>query len=310
MSYWFRNRHHLEKAYNPDQARDSNGRWGSGGGASRVQYTPTPNLSADHRAIETRAARIVQNFAQAKADYDKLPDSKGGLILNTDIARELSPDYNRDRSLSATVHEPSSAFIRELYKDKLAESPTGTRLPMVLFTAGGTGAGKSTAIEQIPEMKALADSAQFIYDTNMNTYGSALDKINMALAAEKDVHVTMVQRDPIDALVNGALSRSESQARKLGIDVGRTVPLDTHIKTHVGAATTFEQLQAHFKGDDRVQFDLIDNSNGKGGARLAPLDSLKHYDAAALTTAARAALESEHDHGRISDKTYAGFKDY
>jgi hypothetical protein len=303
MSFWFRQRHVLRK-YDPDQPRDAHGRWGSGG----VSVKEAEGLIATDRAIEQRATKIVQNYDQAKSDYNQLKDSRGGSILNTDTARELSPDYMKDRSRAAAVHEPSSAFIKELYKEKLSEAPTGDKLPLVLFTAGGTGAGKSTALDSIPEMKALSDHAQIVYDTNMNTYESALNKVNQALDAGKEVHITMVQRDPVDALVNGALSRATRQEKDFGS--GRTVPLAEHVKTHIGSSTTVERLAEHFKNDDRVQFDLIDNSNGKGGAKLVPMSEIKHYDRDETIARVRTALESEHENGRISDRTYKGFKDY
>lgn len=310
MSYWFRKaaRQRLAKEFNPDQPRDDHGKWTGGGGSRDLNVKPAKDLSPENRAIESRMTDRVQNFDKASADYSKLKDSRGGKVLNTDVARELSSDYLKDRTLAAAVHEPASSFIKELYKDKLAEQPTGDQLPLVLFTAGGTGAGKTTAIDAIPEMKALADHAQIVYDTNMNTYDSALSKINQALDAGKFVHITMVQRDPIDALVNGALPRAERQAQEFGS--GRTVPLTEHIKTHVGASTTVEALYNHFQGDSRVGFDVIDNSNGRGGAKLVPMSEIKHYDVNDTTARSRAALEEEHASGKISDKTYAGFKDY
>jgi hypothetical protein len=304
MSYWFR-RYRVLK-YNENH--DEHGRFAAGAGSKDLGVSPAKNLNEGDRAIETRMTATVQNYDKAVSDYSKLKDSKGGTVLNTDTARELSQDYMKDRTKAAAVHEPASQFIKTLYADKLKEEPTGDKLPLVLFTAGGTGAGKSTAIEQVPEMKALADHAQIIYDTNMNTYDSALSKINQALDANKAVHITMVQRDPTEALVNGALTRAERQAQEHGS--GRTVPLAEHVKTHVGASQVIERLAEHFKNDQRVQFDLIDNSNGRGGARLAPMSELKHYDKDSTTTSVRKALESEHENGKISDATYRGFKDY
>lgn len=304
MSYWFRQR---VMKYNPNH--DAKGLFAAAdGGGKDLGVTPAKNLNEGDRAIESRMTATVQNYDKAVSDYANLKDSQGGKVLNTDTARELSKDYLGDRTKAAAVHEPASQFIKALYADKLREAPTGDQLPLVLFTAGGTGAGKSTAIEQVPEMKALADHAQIIYDTNMNTYDSARAKVQQALDAGKDVHITMVQRDPVDALVNGALTRAERQARDFGS--GRTVPLAEHVKTHSGASNVVERLAADYKDDERVQFDLIDNSNGRGGARLADMSELKHYDHAETTAGVRKALESEHDNGKISDATYRGFKDY
>ena len=81
------------------------------------------------------------------AEYNALPDAQGGKVLNIDTARELSPDYATSREsralLSPAVHEPASFFIKQLYADRLAEMPPDST---VMFTSGGTGVGKSTAI--------------------------------------------------------------------------------------------------------------------------------------------------------------------
>src|SRR3546814_19896554 len=55
-----------------------------------------------------------------------------------------SSDLNRTRS--ADVHEAASDTVKTLYESKLAQ-PTPEGLDRaVLFTAGGTGAGKTTAV--------------------------------------------------------------------------------------------------------------------------------------------------------------------
>ena len=81
-----------------------------------------------------------------KARYDAREDAAGGQILSADIVRELSPDYLADRTLSNAVHEPSSGFIKRLYAERLAEAPGPGQDAVVMFTAGGTGAGKSVSL--------------------------------------------------------------------------------------------------------------------------------------------------------------------
>src|SRR5271166_6787262 len=138
MSYWFRKRQveGLIEKYSPYQPRDTHGRFGSGGDSTTrdLKIKAADGLNASEKAVEARAAGIVQNYRQAVSDYRDLPDSKGGRILNTDTARELSPDYNGNRALAAAVHEPSSAFIKELFKDKLAEPADDAHAQFVLFT--------------------------------------------------------------------------------------------------------------------------------------------------------------------------------
>lgn len=246
-------------------------------------------------------------YRRAVAGYAKLKDSEGGKVLNTDTARELSEDYLGDRTQSAAVHEPASELIKAMYAEKLAQGPEGDEAPMVLFTAGGTGAGKSSAIENIREVSDLKHHAQMVYDTNLNTYSSGKKKIEQALAAGKDVHIAMVVRDPEEALVNGALPRAERQRKQFGS--GRTVPLKEHIKTHIGALETVSRLADDYAGHPNVHIDVIDNSLGRGNAQLKSVDWMRRVAYNDIDTRVRAALEREHEAGRISDDTYRGFSD-
>lgn len=288
-----------------DHPRAENGQFGSGGKGAATQKEHPPLSPAD-KAIESRLeAKISADFPGCVAEYGALKDAEGGKVLNTDTARELSPDYMKDRTKSAAVHEPASAFIKRMYAQKLKEEPGPGEEPMVLFTAGGTGAGKSTAIQNISDVAGLKKRAQIVYDTNMNGYESSKAKIDQALEAGKAVSIAMVVRDPEDALINGALPRAEGQRVKFG--TGRTVPLREHIKTHIGAIETVQRLAAEYADNPAVHFRIIDNGLGKGNAQergLAWLSQQKYND---VEQRVSAALEREYEAGRISPETYRGF---
>ena len=119
------------------------------------------------------------------------------------------------------MHAPASWLTKKLYAEALAKKPKRGETNWVLFTAGGTGAGKSSALRS---MGSLADKAQIIFDTNMNGFDSALKKVNQALAAGKKVDIAYTFRDPVEALKEGALPRAMRQEEKYGS--GRTVPID------------------------------------------------------------------------------------
>lgn len=266
----------------------------------------TDPLTPEQRAIETRfAEQIATDYAAAVERYNAREDAQGGKVLNTDVAREVSDDYLRDRTQAAAVHEPASWLIKRLYEQKLADPPKPGEYPVVTFTAGGTGAGKTSGIKVVPDAKLLTDRAQIVYDTNMNTLGSAVKKIDQALEAGKIVRIIYVWRDPVDALVNGALPRAMRQAAEFGS--GRTVPIVEHIKTHVGARQVIAQIAARYAGDSRVSVMVIDNSRGAGKAaksRLADIPDLQYDD---VEPKVLAALEAEREAGRISDSVYRGF---
>jgi hypothetical protein len=329
----------LLKGFDPDQPRDAHGMWtDAGGGASASEGTRAAvvaraegqsTLTAKQSAIEFALAQKLgmtmtgtnskgehefkvtneKAFTAAIAEYHALAEKDspglGGRVLNTDIARELSPDYLADRTQSAAVHEPASLFIKELYARMLAEPVPGGMHPVVLFTAGGTGAGKSSGMK-LPEFADMVSRANIIYDTNMNTLGSAEKKVMQALDSGRQVGILYVHRDPVDALVNGALPRAAGQEREFG--TGRTVPITEHAKTHAGALPTVRALYAKYNGSGNVWVRAVDNSLGRGNAKEASLDKWTITSQQDMERKLYDALEQQHEAGKISDSIYRGFK--
>lgn len=264
-------------------------------GLPERQIPRAVNLSASERVLEQRLAeKVARNVDRSIREYASLEGADGGRVLNTDLARELSPEYRSDRTQSAAVHEPASWLVKRMYERKLAEAPKEGEDALVVFSAGGTGAGKTTGLEMVPAAKR----AQIIYDTNMNGTRGAIEKIDKALAAGKQVVVQYTWRDPVDALVNGALPRAKR--------MGRTVPLDEHAKTHVGAASTIKELAAHYADNPRVEFTIVDNSHGKGAARFGDLSTPRELDYNTVREQLSQALEAERGAGRISEAVYRG----
>jgi len=249
--------------------------------------------------------KLTTNKQASVAEYNARPDSQGGKILSTDIARELSPDYLNNRSLSANVHEPASAFIKERYADILRQPPGPGETPSVLFTAGGTGSGKSTALDGLIDTQSF----QVVFDTNMSKFPSAVTKIDQALAAGKSVDIAMVYRDPLEAFQNGSLTRAIRQAEEFA--TGRTVPLNDHIDTHRGSLNVVGKLAEKYKDNPNVNIQAIDNSRGKGNAEfidLSNLDKFKVKDYNKVTKDIENILEEAHAQGQITTDTFKGFK--
>lgn len=250
--------------------------------------------------------KIDFNPKAAITEYNAIPDSNNGKILNTDIARELSPDYLKDRSLSASVHEPASAFIKRRYSEILKEPPKPGENAAVLFTAGGTGAGKTTGVTGIVD----TDKYQVVFDTNMSSLGPAKKKIEQALKAGKNIDIVMVYRDPVEAFLNGSLKRSIRQAKVNG--TGRTVPLKAHIDSHKGSLEVTGELNKIYKDNPNVTVSAIDNSRGKGQQTelsIEQLDKFKGRDYNQVRKDILKLLEESHDKGEITTQTFKGFKE-
>lgn len=256
-------------------------------------------LPPAERIVEQRLAKkIAQNVETAIDEYSRLEGAYGGRLLNTDLARELSPEYRADRTRSAAVHEPASYLVKRMYERRLARAPDANEDALVVFSGGGTGAGKTTGLSAIAKIDPRIERAQIIYDTNLNGLKSSIDKIDKALEANKRVVIVYTHRDPVEALTKGALPRA--------MRMGRTVPMEEHAKTHVGAASTIKELANHYAGDGRVQISVVDNSHGRGNQRLGNVADIPNFEYNSVRENLRQALETEYAAGRISEAVYRG----
>lgn len=233
------------------------------------------NLLPEQRAVEESAARmVIEDLDGTIARYGKLDGAYGGRYLNTDLARELVPEYaasKASRALhSASVHEPMSFLVKKMYERRLAMPRDPKRNFEVFFTAGGTGSGKTTGLKTYAALYKRAMNADMIYDTNLNTLGSSMQKISQALRSGRDATVMFVYRDPVTAFVEGTLPRAVRQ--------GRAVPLAEHLRTHVGVATTVPQLRREFGGNRKVYFIYLDNGTQGYGKKNAVIIQPARYN--------------------------------
>ena len=190
--------------YSPDQPRDSDGRFAGGGPiADQIPRDATGALNGRQRVAEAYfAEQVSKDPAAALEAYSKLPEAIGGKYINTDTARELSPHYRANPTdMSAAVQEPASWLMKQAYAKQLAMPPVSNS---VVFTAGGSGAGKTSAVKGLPAMQRLTDMADAVADGNLANFPSATKRIDQALATGRDVHIVWVGRDPVDAFQNGA----------------------------------------------------------------------------------------------------------
>ena len=253
-------------------------------------------LDAIGQALENR--RLTE-FSKLLDEYKTFGDAKAGKIINTDVARELSPEYRGNRTLSASVHEPASQFTKQYYAEMLKQPPKENSF--VLFTGGGTGAGKTSSLNAVPR---IVDQAEMVYDTNMNKLPSAVKKIDQALDSGRKVSIAYTFRDPVEALTEGALTRAMRMKKELGS--GRTVPIEEHLKTHIGARQTIDQLMKKYADNPNVDFTVIDNSLGKDMARATDISKIPQLDEKVIKQRLRDALEEQYKAGKIDEDVYKG----
>ena len=225
-------------------------------------------VSEAHKSIEKKFAKYLNTHLD---EAEKIYKAKFKNVLGGDNAKELSEDYEKDRTnLSEAVHEPSSAFIKYLYDKELDRKLSDDEDNTIVFTAGGSGAGKSSGLTQFGDLNEIEEKADIVYDTTMTSFNSADGKIRRALEHGRDVCIISVYREPIDAFVNGVIPRL--------IKTGRSVPYYAHSKNHIMANKVIEELYDKYKDNEHVSFHFIDNSKGKGKAVEISIDDLKKIE--------------------------------
>lgn len=264
-------------------------------------------LNAADSAVETRFRQQIANDVDGTiAAYEKLPDAEGGKVLAGDVARELSPDYIADRTKSAAVQEPSSWLVKEMYRRRLAAPLKEGEEPIVVFSAGGTGAGKTTGLKAIEKASPEVKAAQVVYDSNLSSFKSGVQKIDQALAAGKKARILYTFRDPAEAMTEGVLKRAMQQAEKFG--TGRTVPATVHAKTHVDSRRVIGEIAKHYEENPNVSVSFIDNSRGKGKAAIVKLEDLPELEYNSVRERSIQRLEEARSAGSISEAIYRGVR--
>lgn len=271
---------------------------------SGVSIPAGKDLKPTERVVEQRAAQqVLADPAKAVADYQALPGTDGGRIINTDEAREVFGDYNSGpearSAFSYAVHEPASWIAKEQYQQRLAQPVEDGKDASVMFTAGGTGAGKTTAIKRVPGLEDEQNRADVVYDGNFQSFPSAKAKIDQALASGRKANIVYVNRDPIEAFVGGALPRAARE------DYGRTVPIATHADTHIGAAQTLAQLAEHYKDNPGVDIRVVNNE--KDGAKVGDVTDVSHVagmDRDKLISELNNGLDQQREAGKVPDRVF------
>ena len=245
--------------------------------------------------VERRARDAFNNNLPALVEAYR---NKFGTEIGTDNAREIvSAEYAESVEArtrwSRATQKPAGALSDYLFEDAL-RNPDPSKPPVVVFTAGGTGAGKATALAADPELR----DAQFICDSNLGSKKSSVQKIEAARAAGNEVHIIFVHRDPVEALTGGVLPRAMTE--------GRVVDLEAHARMYRDSTENFGWLIRKYSAEPNVCFQAFDNSNGPGGGRIMPVEKAAgiRYSTNELRPKLRAALEKEYAARRISDTVY------
>lgn len=237
---------------------------------------------------------ITNNPDKAVADYDARVQEKFGAsnVVSGDEAKYVIPGFNSTKS--ASYHEPASALAKVKYEQLLADTATADK--PVLLMAGGSGAGKTSALKRLG---INYDNYAAVIDTNSNKVAGAESRIQQAIDSGRPVQVFYVHRDPVKAFTQGVIPRGGKE--------GRIVPIDTHIDTHYGSHDVIHQLHEKYKDNPLVDFEVASNNHGHGKAKSVMLDEIPkmRYTKEELKTVLKKATDNAHQEGKISPEEHS-----
>lgn len=273
-------------------------------------YQPDSSLTRAEQNTETRFARAIRenlNVFVAAYRWQWLK------VINTDNARELFHDYAPDgidvqsetntkyRTRNALgTQSPARALAMEVYRRMLEEAPRDGEQPLVVFTAGGAGSGKSTSVNAIPQLEQSVQKAQIVVDTTLSSEG-ALDQIQMALDAGKSVTIYYIYRDPESAF-ESVLERASG--------TGRPVTVSNFIATHLGALDAVNVIGERFRQhivDENIKIIVVNNTGEFGKANIETdgitflQNQIKSQDREVLEKKFKARLKEHYENGQITE---------
>lgn len=200
-------------------------------------------LGEQYRKDWEEMRQIVANQALADKIYDAIPDSHGGKVIGTDVARELSPLFASGRE-GRIAFTPSTSRLASIYaQDRLWREihKRGDR-EVLIFTAGGVASGKSTVMS-----RAAIQNADLVFDGTLRNASWAKSAIRDALSNGWEVSVEYVQR-PLELVASGAVFRAN--------DSGRWGPAHKLAETHKAAQDSIIKIYGEFRDDIRVDINF------------------------------------------------------
>ena len=260
------------------------------------------SLRGKAKEVESRIAEKIEGstFQQLYAEYSLDPESgpdvglPPGSVINPDIGRNLSSDYKLDKTLANAVHSPVSDWTKRLFDYKLRQShEEGSP---VLFTGGGSGAGKSSGFALIGDR--LQD-IEFVVDGTLAGYEKSKSQIDRVLESGRQVDIVFTYRDPFETFENGIVRRALSD--------GRTVPISIFAEAHQLALENIRKLEQDYAGNPDVEIVIIDNSRGAGNAAVSDTSQLpKEVDANEVKRQSEIRAKELLEEGKITQQIYNG----
>jgi uncharacterized protein len=251
-------------------------------------FTSAPGLSPEHRKIEQGFYDAIRHNPKALiGTYRK----RFGNVIDPDKVKLLSRSFVGDRKLAPVVHEPSSLLSKMIFtaalKDKAARGDTSP----TLFTAGGSGSGKSEAMDVAIQALGLPDDG-LTFDSTLSNTKSAIKKIDEALDTAPGPVSIVYTNSPIEkAFAFNAIRK-------------RAVQGGTLEHAHLGASKTIRELAQHYADNPRVKINILNNQGHLGDIHVGTIDDVPSYDPDVIKSSLQRVAKKLLDDGRIKQDRY------
>ena len=260
-----------------------------------MSVIPLKGLGPEEQAVQERSIALLKSAKERLVSEYR---AKFGVLVGTDLARELFPEYTVNVSsrlqFAAAVQRAAAGLADLVFEQIVSESSHG----LALFTGGGTGAGKTTSIMRNGAATAAFHGAAVVFDGNFNSFKPSKSKLEFVLSQKCRAVVVFVHRHPVAAYIKGVIPRALEQ--------GRTVPIHAHLRMHKDSIETFLKIQRQYVDNPNVSFIVLNNTGHEQESFPATVDYLKDvkYDSPVLEAAIRKGLDNELAEKRISQTLY------
>lgn len=252
-----------------------------------------------NKSLTGKEAKIqeasIEKYTKNRESLMKEYQDKNGKVVNADEAKKLFADVGYSGINSAAVHEASSALVKDVWKKLLKSS----RSEDAVITVGGSGTGKSTAVNNY--LPNEVQKAGAIFDGNLSTLKTAKARIQEAIDAGMHPTLVYVYREIADSWKNGVIKRMLINPE----EGGRVVPLSVFLENHKGSYNVVKTLLDDSELGKSFDIKMVDNSLGEGRQQL--LDRSK-FDSINYEGNLRDKLVAEtkelYDEGTITKEQY------
>ncbi len=257
----------------------------------------SPFAAPERAEVENRVIQRVETDPQALFKlYRQLPESLDGRYINSDLFKEIFPEYSASPAhrtvFNVPVHNSAAVLANAFFHERVAAKDPQNRQD-VLFITGIPGAGKSTAINN--NILNLSDY-KVIYEGQLSNFEQAKEKIDWCLQHGCGVTVYAFHQSPEIALQN-TFTRFNTIGR--GASIAAMSNIQGNLGTSIEKLSQLYHNQAVFCAVDLRTKDVTPQC---GEACVAILKSEGDKDA--IRKRLEAELERWRSAGRINEPCY------